>query len=117
VRRLACFLLVLVLAGCTLPFVPGPIPVPPTPPVPPGPPAPPPEPQPQPTGLTRASFADVVVGASPSVLDALPAPYRKVNDYGRTVYVWRLDEARPEGGTVNWQVHVADGKVVASFAW
>lgn len=114
-RRLACLLLAVVLAGCTLPIVPGPVPVPPAPPVPPGPPSPPPEPQP--TGLTRATFADVAVGADAVVLDSLPRPLRKVTDYGRTLYVWRLDEARPDGGFVNWQIQVVDGKVVASFAW
>ena len=111
--------------GCVVTPVPQPIPVPqPNPPEPPQPqpiPIPdPPNPQPpQPTGLTRATFAGIEVGGPASQLDALPAPDRvvRVPEDGREVRSWVLDEPRPDGGSVRWEVHVRKNLVIASFAW
>jgi hypothetical protein len=105
---------VLVLAGCVVP--PAPPPIPPVPP--------PPEPvepvePPEPSGLTRESFAHVEVGdpISEALTGLPPANRTTITDGGKTIYAWRLDEQRPSGGYVWWEIHELDKTVTFSGAW
>lgn len=96
------------LTGCVAPYVWEP----------PVPPQPTPNPTPEPTkGLTRASFDAVTVGAQADVLNDLPPADASVNVGGRQILSWDLNEARPTGGYVQWEVHIEGGEIVASHAW
>ena len=102
--------ILLLLTSCMLPppYVPAPIPPAPTPdPVEPA----------EPTGVTRATFAEILVGAAVTALEGLPPPSRTVAVGARTIHAWTLDEDRQVGGKVSWEVHTEEGVIVASFAW
>jgi len=105
-------LLVVALSGCMGeiidPLPPAPPPIPPTPP-----------PVPEPSGLERATFEAVEVGMkTDEVLASLPAPHRETTmSSGKTIYAWRLDEQRPSGGSVWWEVHSVSGTVTETLAW
>lgn len=51
-------------------------------------------------------------------LAQLPTPHRTSEaSGGKTLYAWRLDEPRPSGGSVWWEVHAREGRVVFTGAW
>ena len=108
---LTIFVLVLFVAGCSpAPFIP-----PTPPPVPPGPPEPPPEP-PLVQTWPRSTFDDVKPGEALS--ESLPPPERIVRTDGeKEIWVWVLDEKRPDGGQVRWEVHIVEGLVTYSGAF
>lgn len=118
-RVLVLVLLLILTVGCVYddPYYPVPPAPPPPIPVPPDPVDPPVPPEPTAT-VPRTIFDDLKVGDDASVLGGLPPPERTVNtDGGKTIWVWVLDEQRPDGSSIRWEVHVVDGKIVASFAW
>lgn len=108
------FLVALSLWGCVYDdyVVPVPPPVPPTP----VPPEPPPPPDPGST-VSREVFSDVEIGGPASQIEALPEWSKKTTVGDRIIYSWTLDEPRPGGGHVRWEVHVEGGEVIASFPW
>jgi len=117
---LGLFVVLACLAGCVQ-YDPGPWPTP-VPPVPvppdPGPVVPPPTPPVPDVQVPRSTFDTVEVGDPAETLSELPAPERIVTDQdGTRIHVWALDEPRPEGGWVRWEVHVRGDKIVASFAY
>lgn len=90
------------------------LPIPPAPP----PPTPVPTPPAPSAVVPRSTFESIKVGDDSAELEALPSPIRKVpTDGGKTIWLWALDESRPGGGSIWWEVHEAGGKVVASFPW
>ena len=118
-RVLGAVLLLILTVGCVYddPYYPVPPAPPPPIPVPPDPVDPPTPPEPT-TGVPRSTFDAVAIGDPEAVLVDLPAPWRMVRtDGGKTIWVWELDEVRPGGGPILWEVHVVGGLVVASFAW
>lgn len=100
--------------GCTI--EPAPVPIPPAPvpvPVP-----TPPEPPPVPADRYPAStFDGIEVGDPVTELETLPPFERLVKADGLDLYVWVLDEERDVGDFKRWEIHVRDGKIVASFPY
>ena len=93
---------------CTLPIPP--IPVPPSP----GPvdPTPPPSPIPPPGAVSRGLFDGIAVGMTADTIPSLPEPaYAATLADGTWIRGWTLDESRPGGGWVAWEVHVRAGIV------
>lgn len=126
ILRIALVALVLFAAcapmGCEVapqpwPVVPvPPVPVPPTP-TPPEPvdPVEPPAPA---TTYPRSTFEQVKVGDPASVLEGLPAaPRVVVVEPGWEIHAWPLDDERPAGGHVYWEIHVRGGVVTTSTVW
>lgn len=56
----------------------------------------------------------IQVGDAVESLSGLPAPMDRVTVGAKVIWVWKLDEQRPTGGDLYWEVHVMDGKVVLS---
>lgn len=117
-KHLPLLLALLVLSGCMY-AEPYPTPVPPQPTPDPVDPVDPPDPvDPIETRYPRSTFDGIVVGADASVLDTLPPPARSVIVGGVGIQAWPLDEKRETGvGYLEWEIHVAGGKVIASFPY
>ena len=102
--RVLTLIMLVTLTGCMMPpYVP--VPIPPTP-------------IPVPSNFVeRATIESIKVGDPASVVDALPAPDRQTTVGDITIRSWVLNEARPDGGYVRYEIQTRGGVVVTSIDW
>jgi hypothetical protein len=110
-KHLLLCLLALLLSSCMSPIYP--VPLPPGPVV-----VEPPQPEPQQPGVRAVAFQAFKAGDAATALEGLPEPERKTpREGGGEIWSWRLEDRRPDGGQVRWEIHIKGGFIIATFAF